>query len=55
MGLDPQYIFKQIRTLGFENAGSTCCHGCGCCKIVCPSALPLSETILGKNPEVTSG
>jgi electron transport complex protein RnfC len=21
------------------------CHGCGCCELVCPSRLPLSQTI----------
>jgi len=53
IGLDPQYIYKRIQTLGAENAGATNCHGCGCCKVVCPSALPLSETIFERNPEVT--
>lgn len=51
IGLDPQNIYKKIRTLGNENAGATGCHGCGCCKIVCPSGLPLSETILEVFPE----
>jgi electron transport complex protein RnfC len=53
IGLDPQYIYKRIKTLGAENSGTTDCHGCGCCKVVCPSALPLSETIFERNPEVT--
>jgi electron transport complex protein RnfC len=53
IGLDPQYIYKRIQTLGAENSGTTNCHGCGCCKVVCPSALPLSETIFERNPEVT--
>jgi len=54
IGLDPQNIYKQIKTLGAENTGFNNCHGCGCCKIVCPSALPLSETILEKRQEVNS-
>ena len=49
IGLDPQNIYKRIKTLGMENTAKTDCHGCGCCKIVCPSALPLSETILEIN------
>jgi electron transport complex protein RnfC len=24
------------------------CHGCGCCELVCPSSLPLSDMITGK-------
>jgi electron transport complex protein RnfC len=24
------------------------CHGCGCCELVCPSSLPLSDIITGK-------
>jgi len=51
VGLDPQNIYKRIRTLEIEHAGSTGCHGCGCCKIVCPSALPLFETILERDEE----
>jgi electron transport complex protein RnfC len=51
MGLDPQYIYKRIRTLGKGNAESAGCHGCGCCKLVCPSALLLTETICGKDQE----
>ncbi|MCL2196000.1 MAG: SLBB domain-containing protein [Treponema sp.] len=51
IGLDPQNIYKKIRTLGTESAGTTGCHGCGCCKIVCPSGLPLSEIILERNQE----
>jgi electron transport complex protein RnfC len=46
MGLDPQYIYKRIKTLGIQNVRSVGCHGCGCCRVVCPSALLLSETIL---------
>jgi len=51
IGLDPQNIYKRIRTLEIKNAWATGCHGCGCCKIVCPSALPLLETILEKNQD----
>jgi Na+-translocating ferredoxin:NAD+ oxidoreductase RnfC subunit len=32
-------------------AVTTGCHGCGCCKIVCPSSLPLSDLILRENNE----
>jgi len=51
VGLDPQNIYKRIRTLEIEHAGGTGCHGCGCCKVVCPSALPLFETILEQEQE----
>jgi electron transport complex protein RnfC len=51
IGLDPQSIYKQIRSQEINNTGATGCHGCGCCKIVCPSALPLMETILEKVEE----
>ncbi|MCL2764234.1 MAG: SLBB domain-containing protein [Treponema sp.] len=51
IGLDPQNIYKCIRTHEIENVGTTGCHGCGCCKIVCPSALPLLETFLERNQE----
>ncbi|MDR0501846.1 MAG: SLBB domain-containing protein [Treponema sp.] len=51
IGLDPQNIYKRIRTLGIEKTGDTGCHGCGCCKIVCPSSLPLSEVIFERNTE----
>jgi electron transport complex protein RnfC len=54
IGLDPQIIYKRIRTHEIESAGTTGCHGCGCCKIVCPSALPLLETFLEKNQEEIS-
>jgi electron transport complex protein RnfC len=50
IGIDPQNVYKQIKTLGMS-AITTGCHGCGCCKIVCPSALPLSEKILEGNQE----
>jgi electron transport complex protein RnfC len=51
IGLDPQNIYKLIKSQDIESAGKTGCHGCGCCKIVCPSALPLMETILEKTEE----
>jgi len=54
IGLDPQNIYKRIRSLEIENAGTTGCHGCGCCKIVCPSALPLLETIMERNSEAVN-
>jgi len=53
IGLDPQDIYKRIMSLEIENVGATGCHGCGCCKIVCPSALPLRETFLEKDQEVS--
>jgi len=28
--------------------GAEECHGCGCCELVCPSSLPLSDMIMGK-------
>jgi len=55
VGLDPQFIYKRLKTFNIENAGATGCHGCGCCKIVCPSSLPLLETILDKKQEVSGG
>jgi electron transport complex protein RnfC len=51
VGLDPQNIYKRIKTPGMENIPCAGCHGCGCCEVVCPSALPLSETILEKTRE----
>jgi Na+-translocating ferredoxin:NAD+ oxidoreductase subunit C len=54
MGLDPQYIYKRIRTQGIENVGTAGCHGCGCCKIVCPSSLLLSDTIMEGNQETAN-
>ncbi|MDR0322605.1 MAG: SLBB domain-containing protein [Treponema sp.] len=54
VGLDPQIIYKRLRSAEIENAEITGCQGCGCCKIVCPSALPLFETILEKDREEVS-
>jgi len=51
IGLDPQNIYKRIRSQEIKSMEITDCHGCGCCKIVCPSALPLLETILENNQE----
>ena len=53
VGLDPQYIYKRIKTLGIENAGNAGCYECGCCKVVCPSALLLSDTIAESNQEAS--
>ena len=58
VGLDPQFIYKRIRTFAAGNAGdafSASCHGCGCCKLVCPSGLPLSDTIMEKKQEAYGG
>jgi electron transport complex protein RnfC len=54
IGLDPQNIYKLIKSREIESAGKTGCHGCGCCKIVCPSSLPLMETIFEKTEEGVS-
>lgn len=54
VGLDPQYIYKRLRTHETDNVGNMDCHGCGCCKVVCPSALPLLETILERKQEARS-
>ncbi|MCL2066113.1 MAG: SLBB domain-containing protein [Treponema sp.] len=45
LGLDPEELYKQIKTRSNKDAFESECHGCGCCKVVCPSALPLSELI----------
>jgi len=55
VGLDPQNIFKQLRTLENYDPKISGCHGCGCCKVVCPSALPLLETILERKQEAAYG
>ena len=46
VGLDPQHIYKRIKSGENVNSHIINCQGCGCCKIVCPSGLPLLETIL---------
>jgi electron transport complex protein RnfC len=38
-----------VSKLTAESMKSSGCHGCGCCKIVCPSALPLAEAIYSNN------
>jgi len=61
VGLDPEELYKRIiavqrdaarqDTARYETAqcpGSEECHGCGCCELVCPSSLPLSDMIMGK-------
>jgi electron transport complex protein RnfC len=50
VGLDPEYLFKQIKySRNGEKTGAslpqTGCQGCGCCELVCPSHLPLSQVI----------
>jgi electron transport complex protein RnfC len=54
VGLDPEELYKQ-RMLniftGFSDDGGGC-HGCGCCEVVCPSRLPLSDVITGNRAEV---
>jgi len=49
VGLDPQHIYKLIKS--HENVKNTVinCQGCGCCRIACPSGIPLLETILEEN------
>jgi electron transport complex protein RnfC len=51
VGLDPQNIYKRIMAQEIDNAEKTGCHGCGCCKIVCPSSLPLLKTFLEREQE----
>ena len=51
VGLDPQYIYKQINVPADDSIKVSGCHNCGCCKMICPSALPLSETIMRINRE----
>jgi electron transport complex protein RnfC len=46
--LDPEYLYKRIRTDQHTNAMLRLvsnCIGCGCCEAVCPSKLPLCATI----------
>jgi electron transport complex protein RnfC len=63
VGLDPEELYKNTRANARANAqapgrngtasrnpgisGNESCHGCGCCDVVCPSRLALSQTILG--------
>jgi len=53
VGLDPERLYKQIAIPGLNTAlrNNSVCHGCGCCEVVCPSHLPLSDVIMGKSPE----
>ena len=53
VGLDPQNIYKRIRAQEIDNAEHTGCYGCGCCKIVCPSSLPLLKTFQERVQEVS--
>jgi len=59
VGLDPEELYKKVITVRRQEprqmplqtpkcAGSEECHGCGCCELVCPSCLPLSDMIMGK-------
>ncbi len=57
VGLDPEELYKRIITMnrdeprpagGAPGGGAEECHGCGCCELVCPSSLPLSDMIMGK-------
>ncbi|MDR0656931.1 MAG: SLBB domain-containing protein [Treponema sp.] len=55
VGLDPEELYKNARAAGRNGtasgkpgiSGNDSCHGCGCCDVVCPSRLALSQTILG--------
>jgi electron transport complex protein RnfC len=59
VGLDPEELYKKVLTMRRQMPrqaplqmpkcpGSEECHGCGCCELVCPSCLPLSDVIMGK-------
>lgn len=52
VGLDPEELYKQITGLwnGLPEDALEC-HGCGCCEVVCPSRLPLTDVILGRAQE----
>jgi electron transport complex protein RnfC len=56
VGLDPEELYKQVMVLHSESdPGIGECHGCGCCELVCPSHLPLSNVIMRKSPEGLNG
>ncbi|MDR0457009.1 MAG: SLBB domain-containing protein [Treponema sp.] len=49
VGLDPEELYKRIMVLhSAHNPGAQECHGCGCCDLMCPSHLPLSDVIMGR-------
>jgi electron transport complex protein RnfC len=50
VGLDPEELYKRIMVTRPEPDQEEACHGCGCCELVCPSHLPLSDVIMGKIP-----
>jgi len=58
VGLDPEEMYKAVTVHPGgadgepvpEHPGFAECHGCGCCELVCPSRLPIPETVREKKP-----